>query len=187
MSIVPQIRIVIATMCLTQGLWAAIPVPEVATNEPEVVRNLRVIPPVSAKVDTAQEAANKLVVLRWHYEFFDLGQFESASNKYMAEDFQQNDPREPSGRGKYVNEFKKNGYVAKPPAERPPLLAVFAEGDLVMTVIPEGWSAKSTGRVDAGPIHCNMYRVVNGRIKAMWVSGGGGAPPTAAAVPSTAK
>jgi predicted SnoaL-like aldol condensation-catalyzing enzyme len=151
----------------------------VATTETKAVRDLRVVPPVSAKVSTDQEAANKRIVLQWHYEFFDLGQFESASNKYMAEDFQQNDAREPSGRAKYVNNFKNNGYVPKPPAERPPLLAVFAEGELVMTVIPEGWTSQSTGRVDAAPIHCNMYRVVNGRIKALWVSGGGGAPQPA--------
>jgi predicted SnoaL-like aldol condensation-catalyzing enzyme len=167
----------IALLATASVCAAATPVPPVATTESEAVRNLRIVPPPSAKMSTEQAEANKRIVLQWHYEFFDLGQFESASNKYIAEDFQQNDPREPSGRAKYVNEFKKNGYVAKPPAERPPLLAVFAEGDLVMTVIPEGWTAKSTGRVDAGPIHCNMYRVVNGRIKAMWVSGGGGGPP----------
>jgi predicted SnoaL-like aldol condensation-catalyzing enzyme len=151
-------------------------VPAVATTETVAVRNLRVVPPPSARAASAQEEANKRIVLQWHYEFFDLGQFESASNKYMAEDFQQNDPREPSGRANYVNNFKGNGYVAKKPEERPPLIAVLADGDLVMTVIPEGWDGKSKARADAGPIHCNMYRVVNGRIRAMWVSGGGGAP-----------
>ena len=177
MTMTQQLRTGLLGLLATSSVWAAAtPVPPVATTEPEAVRNLKIVPPPSAKVSTEQEEANKRIVLQWHYEFFDLGQFESASNKYMAEDFQQNDPREPSGRATYVNAFKGNGYVAKPPAERPPLLAVFAEGDLVMTVIPEGWTAQSTGRVDAGPIHCNMYRVVNGRIKAMWVSGGGGAP-----------
>ena len=160
--------------------WAAVSaLPAVATTEPAAERNLRVVPPPSTRVATAQEEANKRIVLQWHYEFFDLGQFESASNKYMAEDFQQNDPREPSGRANYVNNFKGNGYVPKKPEERPPLIAVLADGDLVRTVIPEGRDGKTQGRADAGPIHCNMYRVVNGRIRAMWVSGGGGTPPQA--------
>ncbi len=149
---------------------AALPVPAVATDEPAAIRNRAVMPPVNANVSAAQQEANKHVVLQWHYEFFDLGHFAEACNKYMAEDFQQNDPREPSGRDNYVKAFLGNGYVAKKPAERPPLLAVFAEGDLVITVIPEGWSADK-GAQTKGTIHTNMYRLKDGKIVAMWVSG----------------
>lgn len=158
---------------------ATTPIPPVATDEPVEIRNRAVIPPPSAEVSSAQQEANKRIVMQWHYEFFDLGKFEEASNKYMAEDFQQNDPREPSGRAKYVATFKANGYVPKKPEERPPILAVFAQGDLVITVIPEGWSSgQQRTRVDEGPIHCNMYRVKNGKIVAMWVSGGAAPPAT---------
>ncbi|MGC3982439.1 MAG: hypothetical protein QM808_14410 [Steroidobacteraceae bacterium] len=147
----------------------ALPVPAVATTESAAIRNRSVVPPVSAKVSAAQQEANKRVVMQWHYEFFDLGHFEEACNKYMAEDFQQNDPREPSGRANYVKAFLSNGYVAKKAEERPPILAVFADGDLVITVIPEGWSAdKAQGK---GTIHTNMYRLKDGKIVAMWVSG----------------
>lgn len=149
----------------------ALPVPAVATDESVAIRNRSVIPPVSVKVSTAQQAANKRVVLQWHYEFFDLGHFEDACNKYMAEDFQQNDPREPSGRANYVKAFKGNGYVPKKAGERPPILAVFAEGDLVITVIPEGWVAGQSNQSGKGTIHTNMYRLKDGKIVAMWVSG----------------
>lgn len=145
-------------------------VPPVATDESADIRNRAVIPPPSAQVSTAQQEANKRVVLQWHYEFFDLGHFAEACNKYMAEDFQQNDPREPSGRDNYVKAFLGNGYTAKKPEDRPPLLAVFAEGDLVITVIPEGWSA-AKGAQAKGTIHTNMYRLKDGKIVAMWVSG----------------
>lgn len=166
-------------VCAGLGLGASMvraqsvtPVPPVATDEAIEIRNRAVIPPPGAKISSAQEEANKRIVMQWHYEFFDLGHFEEASNKYMAEDFQQNDPREPSGRANYVAAFKSNGYVPKKSEERPPILAVFAEGDLVITVIPEGWSpTQKRERVDEGTIHCNMYRVKNGRIVSMWVSG----------------
>lgn len=160
------------------GAQTVTPVPAVATDEPAEIRNRSIVPPPSAKVATPQEEANKRIVMQWHYEFFDLGKFEEASNKYMAEDFQQNDTREPSGRANYIAAFKRNGYVPKKPEERPPILAVLADGDLVMSVIPEGWSSLKRSRNDEGPIHCNMYRVKNGKIVAMWVSGGS-APPAA--------
>lgn len=173
-----------APLLFVPGLAAATPpVPAVATTEPAAVRNLRIQMPAGASRHSAQEEANARIVLQWHYEFFDLGQFQSASDKYMAADFQQNDPREPSGRQRYVDNFKTNGYVPKQPAERPPLLAVFTSGDLVMTVIPSQWPKAAGVAAEAGPIHCNMYRVINGRIQAMWVSGeaGGGAAPGAVA------
>ncbi|HTP38733.1 MAG TPA: hypothetical protein VMI92_04090, partial [Steroidobacteraceae bacterium] len=151
-------------------------VPAVSTQEPAALRNLRIVPPKSARVGTAQEEINKRIVLQWHYEFFDLGHFADASNKYMAEDFQQNDSREPSGRANYVHNFETNGYRPMAAERRPPLVAVFAQGDLVMTVIPDGWPRSDGSRADQGAIHCNMYRVRNNRIVAMWVSGGGGAP-----------
>lgn len=165
-------------MCALGCAWFAAPllaqtVPDVSTQESADIRNRSVVPPLSPQVATAREEANKRVVLQWHYEFFDLGRFEEASNKYMAEEFTQNDPREPSGRANYVKSFQTNGYVAKKPEARPPLLAVFAQGDMVMTVIPEGWSPAGK---PSGFIHCNMYRLKDGRIVAMWVSGGGGTP-----------
>lgn len=162
--------VLLACCVFTAHAQQALPVSPVATDEAEAIRNRSVIPPAGPQVSAAQQEANKRVVLQWHYEFFDLGHFEAACNKYMAEDFQQNDPREPSGRANYVKAFLGNGYVPKKPEERPPLMAVFAEDDLVITVIPEGWAAgKNTD--GKGPIHTNMYRLKDGKIVAMWVSG----------------
>ena len=159
-------------LCSVSAL-AATEVPPVATIEPESIRNHSIIPPVNFPVGDAQEEANKRIVMQWHYEFFDLGLFRQASEKYMAEDFQQNDPREPSGRENYIRAFETNGYQAMPAAARPPIITVLADGDLVMTVIPEKWSSREDkSDIEYGPIHCNMYRLKDGKIVEMWVSGG---------------
>ncbi|MGA3157277.1 MAG: hypothetical protein ABSE43_06875 [Steroidobacteraceae bacterium] len=165
------------------GAAAGVPVvPPVAQDEPADVRDLRIVPPSSPQVSTPEEQANKRIVLQWHYEFFDLGHFKAAAEKYMAADFRQNDPDEQSGRATYVAEFEHNGYVPRRAAERPPLLAVLADGDLVMMVIPA--SRDASGRyTEAGFIHCNMFRVHDGRIQSMWVSADAAKP----AAPAVAK
>jgi len=153
--------------------------PPVATDEPAAIRNPSVIPPQTVYVSPAQQAANARIVMQWHYEFFDLGHFKEASDKYLAPDFQQNDTAEASGRDNYVSEFEHNGYVPRPASSRPPKLAVFTNGDLVLMVIPEGWPRAAGSSPWAGQIHCNMFRVRNGKIVAMWVSGDA-TPATAA-------
>ena len=160
---------------------AGVPVvPPVAQDEAPAIRNLRILPPPSPQVATPVEEANKRIVLQWHYEFFDLGHFAQAADKYMAEGFQQNDPDEQSGRAAYVAEFEHNGYVPRKAAERPPLIAVLADGDLVMMVIPATRDA-SGHYIEAGFIHCNMFRVHDGRIQSMWVSADAARPTPAAA------
>ena len=164
------------------GAAAAVPVvPPVAQDEPAAVRDLRIVPPSSQQVSTPEEQTNKRIVLQWHYEFFDLGHYKEAADKYLAADFRQNDPDEQSGREAYVAEFEHNGYVPRKAAERPPLLAVLADGDLVMMVIPA--SRDATGHYpEAGFIHCNMFRRHDGRIQAMWVSAEAAKPTAPAAV-----
>jgi len=178
LSLIPPIAV-----CLLAAGWAAaqtVVVPPVATDEPPAIRNLSVVPPATADVSAAQQAANARIVMQWHYEFFDLGHFKTASDKYMAADFQQNDAREPSGRDKYVASFLHNGYVPRPASQRPPKLAVFTSGDLVMMVIPENWPGAKGQSPWGGLIHCNMFRVKNGKIVAMWVSGDAAATPAPA-------
>jgi predicted SnoaL-like aldol condensation-catalyzing enzyme len=152
-------------------------IPAVATDESAAIRDLRVQPPLSARVGTALEEVNKRIVLQWHYEFFDLGHFRRAAEKYLAPDFQQNDPDEKSGREAYVQEFEHSSYVPRKPAERPPLIAVLADGDLVMMVIPAAGGGPDPSK---GFIHCNMFRLKNGRIIAMWVSADAAKPATPA-------
>lgn len=155
-------------MLLLASTAAAQTVPPVDTTEPVAIRNLAVTLLEDPSASTAQEEANKRIVVQWHYEFFDLGHFRQADDKYMAEDFQQNDHDEKSGREAYTHEFETNGYKPRPASERPPKLAVFAQNDLVMTVIP---NPDPQGGWDLSSIHCNMYRLKNGRIEAMWVAG----------------
>jgi len=168
---------VVALLSTSLAVMAGAPqVPPVAQDEPAEVRDLRILPPHSQRTSTLEEDANKRIVLQWHYEFFDLGHFRDAAEKYMAEDFRQNDPDEQSGRAAYIAEFEHNGYVPRKAAERPPLIAVLAEGDLVMMVIPA--TRDSNGHYnEAGFIHCNMFRVQAGRIQSMWVSADAAKPP----------
>jgi len=163
------------------GAAAGVPVvPLVAQDEPERLRDLRIVPPSTPQASTPEEQANKRIVLQWHYEFFDLGHFREAADKYMAADFLQNDPDEQSGRAAYLAEFEHNGYVPRKAADRPPLLAVLADGDLVMMVIPASRDA-SGHYTEAGFIHCNMFRMHDGRIQSMWVSADAAKPAAPAA------
>ena len=186
-----SLRIAPLLICVLSPLaWAAVaqttPVPPVATDEPAALRDLSVIPPRTADVPAAQQAANARIVMQWHYEFFDLGHFRQAADKYLAADFQQNDQAEASGRDNYVAEFEHNGYVPRAASTRPPKLAVFTSGDLVLMVIPEGWPRPKGQSAWSGAIHCNMFQVRNGKIVAMWVSGDV-ATAAAAAVTKPAK
>jgi len=141
------------SLASTAGAAAAVPVvPPVAQDETAEIRNLRILPPPSPEITTPEEAANKRIVLQWHYEFFDLGHFKDAADKYLAASFQQNDPDEQSGRAAYVAEFEHNGYVPRNAAERPPLIAVLADADLVMMVIPATRDAAGH-YTEAGFIH----------------------------------
>jgi len=170
LSLAPPLGCALALMSAV-ALAQTTPVPPVATDEPPALRDLSVIPPQTAIVSPAQQAANARIVMQWHYEFFDLGHFKQAADKYMAVDFQQNDKAEASGRDNYVAEFEHNGYVPRAASTRPPKLAVFTSGDLVLMVIPEGWPRAKGSSAWDGLIHCNMFRVQNGKIVAMWVSG----------------
>jgi len=163
--------LIAAAMLIGSATAQTIAVPSVATDEPPAIRNLAVIPPKVAAVSAAEQAANARIVLQWHYEFFDLGHFKHASDKYLAPDFRQNDSQEPSGRDRYVSFFLHNGYVPRAAALRPPKLAVFTSGNLVLMVIPELWPRTDGKSAWAGAIHCNMFRVEHGKIAAMWVSG----------------
>ena len=144
-------------------------IPPVATDELAAIRDLSVRPPRRARTSRAQQDANKLIVMRWHYEFFDLGHFRSASEKYLAPEFKPDDPREPAGREAYVRAFETNAaYHPPPPDRRPPKVAVFAQDDLVMMVIP---TRGKDGQWNYADIHCNMFRLVDGRIAELWVAG----------------
>ncbi len=161
-------RTLLLTLALLASTVAAQTVPPVDTTEPAALRNPAVIPPEDSSVTNATLEANKRIVTQWHYEFFDLGHFRQADDKYMAADFVQNDHDEKSGREAYTREFETNGYKPRPSSQRPPKIAVFAQNDLVMTVIP---NPGPNGAWDLSSIHCNMYRLKNGRIEAMWVAG----------------
>lgn len=75
-----------------------------------------------------------------------------------------------SGTENYIKAFQTNGYTPRKVEERPPILAVFAQDDLVITVPPENWKPGQSKDAKSG-IHTNMYRLKDGKIVAMWVGG----------------
>lgn len=157
--------------------------PPVASDEPEAVRNLRIIPPKRQAVSTRQQELNKRLVLQFHYEFFDLGHAREAAEKYLAADYKVNDPREPSGREAYVRFFlpKDSGgggegssdmlKAMRNPANRPPIKAVLASDDLVALVFDGAvpWPKGADGKYHY--VSMDLFRVAKGRIAESWFSG----------------
>jgi predicted SnoaL-like aldol condensation-catalyzing enzyme len=117
----------------------------------------------------AHLAANKRLVYDFWREVFEGGHMELA-DKYMAEGYIQHNPNVPSGRAAFVSFFSKN--IAPQPIEprvKAPLVAIVAEGNLVILVFvrelladPHDPSQKYT------TTWFDMFRVEGGKIVEHW-------------------
>jgi predicted SnoaL-like aldol condensation-catalyzing enzyme len=132
--------------------------------------------PVQAIVDHEQLlasteprlAANKRLVYDFWREVFEGGHMELA-DKYMAESYIQHNPNVPTGRKAFVDFFSK---FAKPkpiePRVKAPLVAVTAEGNLVVLSFvrelpdPKDASKKYT------TTWFDMFRIEDGKIAEHW-------------------
>jgi predicted SnoaL-like aldol condensation-catalyzing enzyme len=165
----------LAVLCIVSVVHAE--VPPVATDELVATRNQRILPPQRITVSPAQQEANKRIVLQFHYEFFDLGHFKEAADKYLAAEFHVNDPQEPSGRDAYVDYFVKN--IAsnsslqsmRDPANRPAIKAVLATDDLVMLIFDAQLPWPKGPEPMYRYISCDLFRLANGKIMESWFSG----------------
>jgi len=101
-------------------------------------------------------------------EVFEGGHMELAE-KYMAESYVQHNPNVPTGRAAFVDFFSK---FAKPKAieskVKAPLVAIVAEGDLVILAFArEGTDPKDSARKYT-TTWFDMFRIENGKIAEHW-------------------
>jgi len=124
--------------------------------------------PMLASPD-ARLAANKRLVYDFWREVFEAGHMELAE-KYMAEGYIQHNPNVATGRAAFIAFFSKN--IAPQPIEprvKAPLVAIVAEGDLVVLVFvrelladPKDTAQKYT------TTWFDMFRLEGGKIVEHW-------------------
>ncbi len=113
-------------------------------------------------------AANKRFVYDFWREVFEGAHMELA-DKYMAESYIQHNPNVPSGRAAFVDFFTR---MRKPapiePRIKMPLVAVVAEGDLViLSFAREGVDPKDPAK-KYSTTWFDMFRLENGKIAEHW-------------------
>ena len=115
-------------------------------------------------------AANKKLVYDFWREVFEGGHMERV-DAYMAESYIQHNPMVPTGRAAFVDFFGKR---AKPqpvePRVKGPLVAMIAEGDLVMLSFVREYPDPADASKKYTTTWFDMFRIENGRIAEHWDS-----------------
>jgi predicted SnoaL-like aldol condensation-catalyzing enzyme len=114
-------------------------------------------------------AANKRLVYDFWREVFEAGHMELAE-KYMAEDYIQHNPNVPTGRAAFIAFFSKNiAPQSIEPRVKAPLVAIVAEGNLVVLVFVRELLADPK---DAAQKYTttwfDMFRLEGGKIVEHW-------------------
>ncbi len=116
----------------------------------------------------ARLAANKRLVYDFWREVFEGGHMELAK-KYMAESYIQHNPNVPTGRAAFVDFFTK---YSKPKSIEPkikaPLVAIVAEGDLVVLSFVREEKDPKDATKKYTTTWFDMFRVENGKIAEHW-------------------
>lgn len=132
--------------------------------------------PVSAASDHAallaspdpKLAENKRLVYDFWREVFEAGHMELAE-KYMAETYIQHNPNVPTGRAAFVDFFTK---FKKPRAIEPkvaaPLVAIAAEGNLVILSFAREFADPKDSAKKYTTTWFDMFRVEGGKIAEHW-------------------
>lgn len=112
--------------------------------------------------------ANKRLVYDFWREVFEGGHMEFAE-KYMAESYVQHNPNVPTGRAAFVAFFSK---FAKPKAIeskiKAPLVAIVAEGDLVILAFAREAADPQDSAKKYTTTWFDMFRIENGKIAEHW-------------------
>ncbi|MGC3983059.1 MAG: hypothetical protein QM808_17535 [Steroidobacteraceae bacterium] len=122
--------------------------------------------PNGAAATQTQDDANKDLVMKFMRDFFNHGQMSAnqAAELYLARDFQNHDPDEPSGNLAFAGFVSKRGSTAVTP--EPLRLLVMTEGDLTLFVYPNKSSDDP-----ASSFGSNLFSHKNGKLTAWWYSG----------------
>jgi predicted SnoaL-like aldol condensation-catalyzing enzyme len=116
----------------------------------------------------ARLAANKRLVYDFWREVFEGGHM-SLAEKYMAEAYIQHNPNVPTGRAAFVDFFSK---FRKPQpmeaAVKAPLVAITAEGDLVVLSFVRELADPKDATKKYTTTWFDMFRIENGKIAEHW-------------------
>jgi predicted SnoaL-like aldol condensation-catalyzing enzyme len=116
----------------------------------------------------ARLAANKRLVYDFWREVFEGGHMELAP-KYMAETYMQHNPNVPTGRAAFTDFFSR---FAKPLAIEPkvkaPLVAITAEGDLVVLSFVRELPDPKDATKKYTTTWFDMFRIEGGKIAEHW-------------------
>ena len=116
----------------------------------------------------ARAAANKRLVYDFWREVFEGGHMELA-DKYMAESYIQHNPNVPTGRAAFVAFFSK---FAKPrpiePRIKAPLVAITAEGDLVVLSFAKELPDPKEASKKYTTTWFDMFRIEGGKVAEHW-------------------
>ena len=113
-------------------------------------------------------AANKRLVYDFWREVFEGGHMEFAE-KYMAESYIQHNPNVPTGRAAFVEFFSK--FVKPKPIEprvKAPLVAIAAEGELVILSFVRETSDPKDAAKKYTTTWFDMFRIEGGKISEHW-------------------
>jgi predicted SnoaL-like aldol condensation-catalyzing enzyme len=116
----------------------------------------------------ARLAANKRLVYDFWRDVFEGGHMELAP-KYMAEGYLQHNPNVPTGRAAFIELFSK--FVKPQPVEarvKAPLVAIVAEGDLVVLVFAKEAPDPADPAKKYTTTWFDMFRIEAGRIAEHW-------------------
>jgi predicted SnoaL-like aldol condensation-catalyzing enzyme len=116
----------------------------------------------------ARLAANKRLVYDFWREVFEAGHMEFAG-KYMAEGYIQHNPNVPTGRAAFIEFFSKN----VPPHAiettiKTPLVAILADGDLVVLVFVRELPDPKDSAKKYTTTWFDMFRIEDGKIAEHW-------------------
>ena len=113
-------------------------------------------------------AANKRLVYDWTREVFEAGRIDLAS-KYMAEGYIQHNPNAPSGLEgfkQYLAKRRRPGAIE--PRVKHPLVAIVAEGDLVMTAFAVELPEPGDESKKYTTTWFDLFRIQDGKIVEHW-------------------
>jgi predicted SnoaL-like aldol condensation-catalyzing enzyme len=116
----------------------------------------------------ARLAANKRLVYDFWREVFEAGHMELAE-RYMTEGYVQHNPNVPTGRAAFIDFFSKNVTPgAIQPRVKAPLVAILADGDLVVLAFAREAPDPKDPAKKYTTTWFDMFRLEGGKIAEHW-------------------